>query len=224
MIYYFCPEINKNEMKKLSILLMMVCGLGLAIQSCNDGKTYAELKEEERDAIQRFIELNEIKVIDEEQFEAQDSTTNVSANEYVLFDESGIYMQVIERGNGEALEDGRHEMLVRYLEKQIGEDGTTDTLSLNTIPNMFAHPDEFILTKQENSLSASFAANGAMYQAHSSTYVPSGWLLPLNYLRVGREISGRSKIKLILPHSQGTATASGQVFPCYYEITYQLSR
>ena len=73
---------------------MMVCGLGLAIQSCNDGKTYAELKEEERDAIQRFIELNEIKVIDEEQFEAQDSTTNVSANEYVLFDESGIYMQV----------------------------------------------------------------------------------------------------------------------------------
>ena len=136
---------------------MMVCGLGLAIQSCNDGKTYAELKEEERDAIQRFIELNEIKVIDEEQFEAQDSTTNVSANEYVLFDESGIYMQVIERGNGEALEDGRHEMLVRYLEKQIGEDGTTDTLSLNTIPNMFAHPDEFILTKQENSLS--FMAN-----------------------------------------------------------------
>ena len=203
---------------------MMVCGLGLAIQSCNDGKTYAELKEEERDAIQRFIELNEIKVIDEEQFEAQDSTTNVSANEYVLFDESGIYMQVIERGNGEALEDGRHEMLVRYLEKQIGEDGTTDTLSLNTIPNMFAHPDEFILTKQENSLSASFAASGAMYQAHSSTYGPSGWLLPLNYLRVGREISGRSKIKLILPHSQGTATASGQVFPCYYEITYQLSR
>ena len=104
------------------------------------------------------------------------------------------------------------------------EDGTTDTLSLNTISNLYPHPDEFILTKEKNSLSASFSNNGAMYSTHSSAYVPSGWLLPLNYLKVGREISGRSKIKLILPHGQGTATASSQVFPCYYEITYQLSR
>ena len=38
-------------MKKLSILLMTVFGLGLAFQSCNNGKTYAEMKEEEREAI-----------------------------------------------------------------------------------------------------------------------------------------------------------------------------
>ena len=211
-------------MKKFGIVLMMVLGLGWLFQSCNNSKTYAELKEEEREAIKRFIELNEIKVIDEDQFEAQDSTTNVAANEYVLFAESGVYMQVVQRGNGEVLEDGRHEILARYLEEQITEDGTTDTLSLNTIANLYAHPDEFILTKSDNSLSASFSSTGAMYSVHSSAYVPSGWLLPLNYLKVGREISGRSKIKLIVPHSQGTATASAQVFPCYYEITYQLSR
>ena len=35
-------------MKKLSILLMMVFGLGLAFQSCDNSKTYAEMKEEER--------------------------------------------------------------------------------------------------------------------------------------------------------------------------------
>ena len=210
-------------MKKLGILLMMVFGLGLAFQSCNYSKTYAEMKEDEREAIQRFIELNDIKVIDEDQFAEQDSTTNVADNEYVLFAESGVYMQVVERGNGDLLEEGRHEILVRYLEKRIVEEGTADTLSLNTISNLYPHPDEFILTKEKNSLSASFSNGGAMYNTHSSAYVPSGWLLPLNYLKVGREISGRSKIKLILPHSQGTATASGQVFPCYYEITYQLS-
>ena len=77
-------------MKKFRILLMMVLGLGLAFQSCNDGKTYAEMKDEEREAIKRFIELNEIKVIDEDQFAAQDSTTNVAANEYVLFEESAL--------------------------------------------------------------------------------------------------------------------------------------
>ena len=94
---------------------MMVFGLGMAFQSCNNGVTYAEMKEEEREAILRFIELNNIKVIDEDQFAEQDSTTNVTANEYVLFEESGVYMQVIELGNGELLEDGRHEILARYV-------------------------------------------------------------------------------------------------------------
>ena len=211
-------------MKKLSILLTMVFGLGLFFQSCNNGKTYAEMKEEERDAIKRFIELNDIKVIDEDQFAAQDSTTNVSANEYVLFEETGVYMQVIERGNGEPLGEGRHEILVRYVEERIKNDGESDTISLNTLSSLYAHPDEFILTKEDKSYSATFTTLGAMYNAHTSAYVPSGWLLALNYLKVGREISGRSKIKLILPHSQGSYTATTEVFPCFYEITYQLSR
>ena len=202
----------------------MVFGLGFYLQSCDNGKTYADMKEDEREAIKRFIELNEIKVIDEQQFADQDSTTDVSQNEYVLFGESGVYMQVLERGGGEVLKNGRHEILVRYVEEQIAEDGTTDTISLNTMANLYAHPDEFILTKQDNALSASFGMNGAMYSAHGSAYVPSGWLLPFNYLKVGRETSARSKIKLIVPHSEGTSTASGQVIPCFYEITYHLSR
>ena len=203
---------------------MIALGWGLAFQSCNNGVTYAELKESEREAIQRFIELNDVKVIDEDQFAEQDSTTNLINNEYVLFKESGVYMQVVERGNGEVLEDGRHEILVRYVEEQIIEDGTTDTISFNTMGNYYAHPDVFMLTKDESSLSASFNGSGAMSNTHSSAYVPTGWLIPLNYLKVGREISGRSKVRLIVPHSEGTSSASNQVFPCYYEITYQLSR
>ena len=97
-------------MRKLSILWMIALGWGLAFQSCNNGVTYAELKESEREAIQRFIELNDVKVIDEDQFAEQDSTTNLANNEYVLFKESGVYMQVVERGNGEVLENGRHEI------------------------------------------------------------------------------------------------------------------
>ena len=203
----------------------MVLGIGLVFQSCDNSKTYAEMKDDEREAIKRFIELNDIKVIDEEQFEAQDSTTNLATNEYVLFEESGVYMQVVERGKGELLEDGRHEILARYVEERINEDGSSDTISLNTLANVSGgHPDEFILTKQDNSLSASFSTTGAMYETHGSAYVPTGWLLPFNYLKVGRRIADRSIIKLTLPHSQGTSTASGQVIPCYYEITYQLSR
>ena len=43
-------------MKKLGILFASVFLLGLVFQSCNNGKTYAEMKEEEREAIKRFIE------------------------------------------------------------------------------------------------------------------------------------------------------------------------
>ena len=42
-------------MKKLGLLLMMTVGLGMSFQSCDDSKTYAELKEEEREAIKRYI-------------------------------------------------------------------------------------------------------------------------------------------------------------------------
>ena len=203
---------------------MIALGWGLAFQSCNNGVTYAELKESEREAIQRFIELNDVKVIDEDQFAEQDSTTNLANNEYVLFKESGVYMQVVERGNGEVLENGRHEILVRYVEEQIVEDGNTDTMSFNTMGNDSQHPDVFMLTKDKNSMSASFTGSGSMSNTHGSAYVPTGWLIPLNYLKVGREISGRSKVRLIVPHSEGTSSASNQVFPCYYEIIYQLSR
>ena len=62
-------------MKKLGILFASVFLLGLVFQSCNNGKTYAEMKEEEREAIKRFIEREDINVISFEQFQEQDSTT-----------------------------------------------------------------------------------------------------------------------------------------------------
>lgn len=217
------PAKQKKMMKKFSIFLMFVLGI-LCFPSCDNSKTYADLKEEERDAIQRFIEVNGIKVISEDVFEEQDSVTNLAENEYVLFEESGVYMQILERGDGEILQDGRHIILARYVETQINEDGSIDTLSLTTISNVASHPDEFILTKSDNSYSASFKDGSMMANVHGSSSVPTGWILPFKYLKVGfstREGS-RSKIKLIVPHSQGTYTASSSVIPCFYEITYQL--
>jgi hypothetical protein len=83
-------------MKKLGILFASVFLLGLVFQSCNNGKTYAEMKEEEREAIKRFIEKEDINVISFDQFQEQDSTTNVDENQFVLFSETGVYMQIVE--------------------------------------------------------------------------------------------------------------------------------
>ncbi|MBR4922151.1 MAG: DUF4827 domain-containing protein [Bacteroidaceae bacterium] len=210
-------------MKKFGIFLVFVLGI-IGFQSCDDSKTYAELKEEEREAIKRFIEVEGIKVIDEDTYTEQDSVTNVANNEFVFFDESGVYMQIIERGKGEKMENGRYEILARYLETKITAEGGRDTLSYNTDSYWYPHPDIFVLTKSKSGYSASFDGNACMVEVHSSSSVPAGWLIPFNHLRVGREIPARSKIRLIVPHSQGTSSASSAVAPCYYEITYQLSR
>ena len=84
------------------------------------------------------------------------------------------------------------------------------------------YPDAMMLTKSGKSFSATFTS-GIMYTVWGTPYVPSGWLIPFNYIKVGREISGRSKVRLIVPHSEGQSDASASVYPCYYEITYQLA-
>ena len=63
-----------------------------------------------------------------------------------------------------------------------------------------------------------------MSYTHSSTSVPAGWLVPLTYVNIGRPVEDDdeiAKVRLIVPHSQGTVDASSSVFPCYYEITYE---
>lgn len=205
-------------MKNLRILLGAFVALGFTFQSCNNSKTYAELKEEERESIQRFINSQNIRVISLEKFEAQDSTTNVDENEYVLFPDNGVYMQVVDRGDGEVLEDGNTPILARYVEEKLNADGSTDTISLNTIANYYPQPDEFKLTISGKNYYGTFES-GVM--SSYSTAVPSGWLVPFRYIKTGNSTPGRSRVRLIVPHSVGQSSASSSVYACHYNITFK---
>jgi hypothetical protein len=130
-------------------------------------------------------------------------------------------MQVVKRGDGSVLEDGRYEVLARYVESEINDDGSLDTLTLNNVMNVSVTPDEFTMTVSGTSYSASFSS-GIMASYWSSTSVPSGWLVPFKYIKPGRSNGSRAKVKLIVPHSEGTSNATSYVMPCFYEITYQL--
>ena len=66
-----------------------------------------------------------------------------------------------------------------------------------------------------------------MYINYGSTAVPSGWLVPLSYINLGRYTSSDAelaKVRLIVPHSAGQSNAVQSVYPCLYEITYQRGR
>ena len=209
-------------------LLFIMIAFAAVLSSCNDYETYGDKKEKERNAIAKFISDSSIVVISEDQFNQQGYTTNLVRNEFVKLDKSGVYMQIVRPGCGTMLQDGETTRLVcRFSEFDILEDTITvcnnnPDLSLNG-KSVVALPDIIQVSRVSGSYSASFES-GVMTQVYRSASVPSGWLVPLAYIKVGRPQSLTeecAKVRLIVPHSQGHASASSNVTPCYYELTFQ---
>jgi len=229
--------------RTLSILLASVA-VALLLFSCKNGETYAEQKEKEYDAIQSFLKRNiivrdnegnvvcnvgKIEAISEEQFLAQDAVTDTSRNQYVLFQNTGIYMQIRRKGTGEMLESGKTARVIcRFIEFNI----LGDSIQLRSDVNYWhASPDIIKISNNYGSFTATFdtetGGGGAMYLQYGSPSVPSGWLTPFSYIRIGRQESGDesiAKVRLIVPHSQGQANATSNVYPCFYELTFQKMR
>ena len=218
---------HQFDIKMKKILFIMIA-IAAVLSSCNDYETYGDKKEKERNAIAKFISDSSIVVISEDQFNQQGYTTNLTRNEFVKLDKSGVYMQIVREGCGNKLKDGESTRLVcRFSEFDILDDTTT---VCNNNPELayggksvVAIPDIIQVSRSGSSYTATFES-GIMYSVYSSSSVPAGWLVPLSYIKVGRpqsETDDCAKVRLIVPHSQGHATASSNVTPCYYEITYQ---
>jgi len=216
-------------MKKILLLVAALCALSAAFVSCEDDESYAEMKEKERKAIKKFIKDNDfvgpITVISESTFLEQDSTTNVENNEFVLFNDDGIYMQIVRKGEGQSVVEMAKEqpdstvnfrLLCRFLEYDIKN---ADTLYSNLYTPSVVDKVQCSYAHRGRSYTASFT-EGYMYSAYGSS-VPEGWLKPLDYIRLSRNSASIAKVRLIVPHSSGTSNAANYVLPCYYEITYQ---
>ena len=190
------------------------------LASCNDYETYGDKKEKERNAISKFISDSSITVISEDQFMQQGQTTNLSRNEYVRFDKNGVYMQIVRPGCGEMIQDGQKLNLVcRFSEFNLLADSVQ---ARNNTSSFAATPDIRYVSRTGSTYTAAFLS-GVMYSYYTAS-VPAGWLVPLSSVKVGRpqsEDEDCAKVRLIIPHTQGHATASSNVTPYYYEITYQ---
>ena len=198
---------------KKPIFIVLAILSAIAWCSCEDYETYAEQKEKEKNHIYDFIDEQDRTVIDMETFEANGQVTDTAKNEFVLFEDKGIYMQIVRKGEGEMMEPGdRGVFMARYLEYNIA-DG--DTISGNLYAST---PDKFTCERKGDTFSASFT-QGYMYAIYGSA-VPKGWLLPFSYITPGRPNDKAAKVRLIVPHSEGTSTAAQYVYPTYYEITY----
>lgn len=130
-------------MRKIVYILFALLGVGGGLQSCDNGETYAEQREKERDAISAFlnrdvvirlsdgeelIHVGKINTISEGEFYAQDSTTNLERNEYVVFENTGVYMQIVRKGAGEKMKNGQQKRIIcRYTEFNILRDSVQTT-------------------------------------------------------------------------------------------------
>ena len=191
----------------------------LLFSACDDEETYAEQKERENRQIKSFLEENGIDVISMSEFLEDTITLNPESNpgtdlnQYVLFNDKGVYMQVVRRGEGRIMEAGETWFLnARYAEISIS---TGDTLTMN---KTYQYPESLYVKRTGDQYTASFLSG--MMSTYYGSSVPNAWLMMFPFIKPGF-LNGASsaKVRLIVPHSEGTQSATSNVIPTFYEIT-----
>ena len=212
-------------MKKLNLIIMTLVAV-MALAACNDSVTYADLKKKERNAINRYITSHKIQKITEAEFEKKGFVTDTTKNEYVLFESTGVYMQIVRKGDGEKLKDGETAtVLCRFKEYNILEGDSA--LQLTNITQYSWQVDKMSVKNTSGTFTGSFiSGESLMYSKYSTQAVPSGWLVPLTYVNLGRIPKGEATalVRLIVPHTQGQSDASSNVYPCLYELSLERGR
>ena len=210
-------------MKKLTYLFLFVVSMML-FSACRDQQTYADQKNREHAAINKFLSDSAVNVIIEEQFEAQNYTTDVSKNQFVLFQSNGLYLQIVRKGTGKAIKDGEHvRILCRFIERNL----LTDSVQLSNViyPLYSRFVETMDISNKSGTMTGSFDKKSSlMYTFYGTTTVPTGWLAPLRFLNIGRWDSADSeiaKVRIIVPHDIGQSNAVSAVYPCLYDITYE---
>lgn len=209
-------------MKKLIFLFLSVIAAGSLFQACDNSKTYAEMLEDEKNAVNKFIKDSAINVISLEEFE-RDTITDLSRNEYVAFS-NGVYMQIVDRGNADDPEDtfaNNYVICARYLEKNIASNELT---CFNVVLPEYINASDYYRSPltfryvNENSSAYGIVLSTPLdydylWTANSyGTAIPGGWLLALPYLR------DNAHVRLIIPSKMGHSISQQNVIPYYYDI------
>lgn len=184
------------------IIAMMAFGL-VTMQSCESGKSYAELLNDENKAVNRFLADHRVErsIPADTVFE-----TGPDAPYYCLDDEGNIYMQVLNPGTGEKVKDDQvvYFRFMRY--------------------NLYYYPwtdEEFDLIgegNQDNMTESPTSFRFQNYTLPSSSQWGSGIQLPLEFLPLDCDIN------LVIKPQYGWTSEISYVQPYLYHIRYYKSQ
>ena len=214
----------------------------LSFAACSDTETYKDQRDRELDSISSFLRNENVKVISEDEFKSRfergETLTDTTKNEYVLFESNGIYMQVLDQGCGDYIQKGETaNVLVRFYEYNLATKAniSDESLSLTNNTRVYSYMlDKMSVTNTSGTFTGSFDTSSSLM---ASTYnrtsqgisgtVPSGWLIPFSWVKIGRPTNDNehvAHVRLLVPHSYGTTSASGSVYACLYDLRLQRGR
>ncbi|GHT20260.1 DUF4827 domain-containing protein [Bacteroidia bacterium] len=190
--YFINRRLQPTGIMKLVISLVATV---FATMSCDTSKTLQEYIDEEKDAIRKYLSMQEIEVLS-----IFPADTTFKENEYFRASSDGLYFRVAKKGTGRQIKS-MNEVLVRfdyfyYVKSFVSKEGA-DTIFASTFANYF--PMEF--------------QYGNPYSYGKNTYDLScnGWAVPLSYVNEG------TVIDLLVPSALGTSSDNSGFSPVFYK-------
>jgi len=188
-------------MKYRNHIVAMACAAGvLALGSCKDSKSYAELLTEENHSVNKFlVNQNVIMEVPEDGVlqEGKDAPF------YRLDEDGNVYMQIVSSGNKEMMAEDDELIYFRF--------------ERNSLHNYDPYTRTFSSEGWGNSDDLSMGSTSfryGNYTLNSSSQWGSGIQLPLEY--VGME----SEVNLVIKSQYGLSSEIAQVVPFYYNVRY----
>ena len=181
-------------MKKGFYIGWILCAAWL-IAGCNNNRQYTDLLKAQDKAISRLIDENEFEILN-----SYPENGVFKSNEFVILD-NGVYLNVVDSGNGNRATAGTTTVLCRFNVKWLVEWQSMDTATVSNLQN----GTEPMVYKYGASIPTSTDYFSATF---FSTYIFSGL----------EHVGDSSVVKLIIPFDLdgNNRTFSGSGVPLYF--------
>lgn len=206
-IHYICLQYFKDEkMKKGFNILLIVCAALLTL-SCSKTKSYTDMLNDEKKAIEQLIAREGIEVLKDF---PKDSV--FEPNQFVILD-NGVYLNIVDRGDNDRAVLNKTKILSRFSATMFTRKDSSKIYS-NYGPSGGKYgPVEFIYG-QFTPISNPTTNNKEdyMYEYDLNAMLSEGMETGLEY------VGNKGKVKLIVPFKVGTYDQQKSGITIYYRI------
>lgn len=206
-IHYICLQYFKDEkMKKGFNILLIVCAALLTL-SCSKTKSYTDMLNDEKKAIDQLIAREGIEVLKDF---PKDSV--FEPNQFVILD-NGVYLNIVDRGDNDRAVLNKTRILARFSAIMFTKNDTS-TIYSNYGPSGGKYgPVEFIYGQYDPlSPPTSNDLTDYTYELQLNYLLSEGMETGLQY------VGNKGKVKLIVPFKVGTSDQQQSGYTVYYRI------
>ncbi|GAB6012310.1 DUF4827 family protein [Viscerimonas tarda] len=189
-------------MKKIVGFTLIIACVSLAL-SCSHSETYADKLKKERKAINNFIDRRGIQVIKQ-----YPENGVFGEREFFLDPNSGIYLHVVDSGNGRRATTGR-KVYVRFKETGSLISNPTDADLTDTNSDGVAYQDYLYFTYGDASTYIDYSLTGNI-TVSNYLYKSPGMVAPLKF------VGDSAIVQLIVPFKNGSGLQQTSYEPVYF--------